>query len=132
MQRLHIEVRVDSTQHDAIASCMNTLAEEYHKPCGLTARQAVINVLECTNMIPGVFNLQMLSWRQRLHDILFNPQLTCPFSTLQYRLHLAVDHVPGVPLRTIGTQTDLSDPRSSHILEFKQKNYDLCWVLCEP
>ena len=87
--------------------------------------------VECTNMIPGVFNLQMLSWRQRLHDILFNPRLTCPFNTLRYPLRLASDNQQGVPLRTSGTQTVLTNPQADHSLEFSRKEYDLRWVLKE-
>ena len=110
---------------------METLVEEFHKPNGISARQAVINVLECTNLIPGVFNVHMLTWRQRLHEILFNPQIVCPFSSLQYPLTLAVELTNGTATRSVGTQTTLTHPDAA-MLEFKTKSYCLQWVLTDP
>ena len=128
LQKLQIEVRVATSQFDAVTSCMATLVEEFHKPNGISARQTVINVLECTNLIPGVFNVHMLTWRQRLHEILFNPQIVCPFSSLNYPLLLAVENTNGTSTRSIGIQTTLTHP-DADMLEFKSKSYSLRWVL---
>ena len=128
LQRLQIEVQLNTSQFDAITSCMKTLVEEFHKPNGITARQAVINVLECTNLIPGVFNVHMLTWRQRLHEILFNPHIQCPFANLEYPLLLAVECINGTTTRSVGTQTTLTNPNAG-LLEFDTKSYHLQWVL---
>ena len=131
--RLQIEVRIETTQFDAIVSCMKTLVKEFHKPGGITARQAVVNILECTNMIPGIFNLQMLSWRQKLQDILHNPGIVTGFSSLEYPLLLSVEVANGIfTKKSIGTQTTLTDPNGGNILEFKNNRYRLQWVLSEP
>ena len=128
--RLQIEVEVNASHHDAIISCMITLAKEFHKPGGMTARQAVVNLLECTNMIPGVFNLQMMSWRQKLQDVLHNPQLITGFQSLEYPLLLSAEVANGISTKkSIGTQTALTNPNGGDTLEFNQKRYRLQWVL---
>ena len=111
---------------------MKTLAKEFNKG-GLTARQAVVNLLECTNMIPGVFNLQMMSWRQKLHDVLHNPRLITGFQSLEYPLLLSVEVANGISTkRSIGSQTTLIDPNGGDILEMNPKRYQLQWVLYDP
>ena len=131
--KLQIEVRLGTNHWEAIGSCMRTLVLEFHKPGGITARQAVINILECTNLVPGIFNVHMLSWRQRLHEMLFDPKLTCPFAEMNYQLPLAVEVTNGTPLtRTIGTQTTLTNPNGSDLLEFNMREHRLQWVLYDP
>ena len=132
VQKLKIEVRVNTTQFDALTSCMRTLVKDFRTPSGITARQAVINILEATHMIPGVFNIQMLSWRQRLHDILYNPQIITGYSSLQYQLLLSAEHSDGTARCSVGVQTALTNPNASSILEFNQKRYRLQWVLYDP
>ena len=132
VQKLKIEVRINTTQYDALTSCMRTLVKEFRQPTGITARQAVINVLEATHMVPGVFCIQMLSWRQRLHDILYNPQIITGYSSLQYTLLLSMEHHNGTSRRSIAVQTTLSNPNADTLLEFKQKHYRLQWVLYDP
>ena len=111
---------------------MRTLVKEFRTPSGITARQAVINVLEATHMVPDVFCIQMLSWRQRLHDILYNPKIVTGYSSLQYPLLLSMEHHNGTTSRSVGVQTILTNPNADTLLEFNQKHYKLQWVLSDP
>ena len=58
--RLRIETENDSAQYETLGSMINTLAREYQKG-GLSAKRAVIHMMEATSLLPGVYNVQMLS-----------------------------------------------------------------------
>ena len=106
----------------ALDSCMITLATDFKSPEGLSARQAVINVMEATHLIPGVFCTQMLSWRSKLMDILHNPEIITGYSSLKYKLLQSDAHVKGLPItRSVTVQTKLTEPMTNGILEFSHK-----------
>ena len=128
--RLQTETELDTTQANAIQSTIQQLTEDFRSPSGLTARQAVIYLMECTTLLPGVFNVQMLSWRTKLQDIVHHPVPFVGFSSLQYNLHLSFETYNNVPSKaTIAVQTKLVNPNSNHIAEFHQRQFDLDWVL---
>ena len=130
LTRLQIETPKDTTGFDALGSCMMTLASLFRSPNGISARQAVINVMEATHMLPGVFNLQMLSWRQKLLDIVHNPNLITGYSSLKYQLPLSFELANELPTsKSVAVQTKLTNPNSNEILEFVHKDFQLKWVL---
>ena len=114
---------------DALNSAAQRIVE-MHKEHGITARDAVIHTMEATFLLPGVFNVQMLSWRQRLHDIVHNPAFVSGCNSLNYILPLSVETAYGLPMtRSIATQTKLANPNSDDLLEFHQRQFELKWVL---
>ena len=128
--RLQLQTQPDTTHGNAIQSTIQQLADDYRSVNGLTARQAVIYLMECTTMIPGVFCVQMLSWRSKLQDIVHHPVPFAGFSSLQYTLPLSLDEYNNVPSKvSVGVQTKLVNPNVNQIAEFHQRQFDLDWVL---
>ena len=127
--RLQIESELDSCQQTTLQSAINTLATEFNGE-GLTARQAVIHLMEATCLLPGVFNVQMLSWRQRLQELVHVPASLSGYSSLNYMLKLSADMVDNKPVKTtVATQTALSNPNMDRITEFVRTKYRLAWIL---
>lgn len=109
---------------------MTTLAKEFKSPHGLNARQAVINIMEATHFLPGVFCIQMLSWRQKLADVLHNPQILTGYSSLEYLLPLSTAVIKGLDrTRSVAVQTKIVSPHPNEMLEFSRKQFQLKWVL---
>ena len=127
--RLQIESELESCQQKTLQSAIVTMATEFQGE-GITARQAVIHMMEATCLLPGVFNVQMLAWRQRLQELIHEPGTICDFSSLNYPLKLNVDEANNLPRSaTVATQTALSNPNCDRILEFCKTKYTLRWVL---
>ena len=90
--------------------------------------------MECTFLLPGVFNVQMLSWRQKLQDIIHAPMKIhasfSGYSSLNYILPLSFETANGLPtVNTVATQTRLVNPNSNEIVEFHKRDFRLRWVL---
>ena len=129
MVQLYIESEIDSSHQRTIQSAVNTMAKQFQSE-GLSARQAVIHMMEATHLMPGVFNVQMLSWRQRLQELVHEPGNISGFSSLNYPLKRSAESISNVPaFKTVATQTILSNPNTDGILEFLHKQYQLRWTL---
>ena len=127
---MQINTELETTQFDALSSSIQEIVKQSRRPHGITAREAIIHLMESTTLLPGVFNVQMLSWRQKLQDLIHNPRLNSGFSSLQYTLPLSIEISNGVPVRkTVGTQTTLCNPNSDELLEFHHKEFHLKWTL---
>ena len=127
--QMQIETELETTQHDALASAVQTITETHLKK-GITAHEAVIHLMECTSMLPGVFNVQMLYFRQRLQDMVHNPMSVSGYNSLQYLLPTRQCEVEGKPTAiSTATQTELVNPNSSNILEFNKREFLLRWTL---
>lgn len=132
--RLQIETEKETTQYDALISAIKTITKKHLREEGITARDAVIHLMECTFLLPGVFNVQMLSWRQRLQDIVHAPQEIhasfSGYSSLNYVLPLSFEVANGLPtIKSVATQTKLVNPNSNEITEFHTREFRLKWVL---
>ena len=57
--KLQVETENDSVQHQTLGSMIGTLSKEFQAG-GLTAKRAVIHMMEATSLLPGVYNVQML------------------------------------------------------------------------
>ena len=57
--RLQIETELDSTQFQTLGSMILTLSKEFQEG-NLSAKRAVIHMMEATSLLPGVYNVQML------------------------------------------------------------------------
>ena len=127
--QMQIETELETTQHDAISSAIKTIVD-HHFNKGITAHEAVIHLMECTTMLPGVFCVQMLHFRQKLQDMIHNPTSFSGLYSLQYPLPVHECTVQGLPLTVdCVTQTDLVNPNGSNILEFNQREFCLQWTL---
>ena len=89
--QMQIETELETTQHDAISSAIKTIVDN-HFSKGITAHEAVIHLMECTTMLPGVFCVQMLHFRQKLQDMIHNPPSFSGLYSLQYSLHSQLFH----------------------------------------
>ena len=124
-----IETGLDSSQSDALRSAMHRIVET-HLQSGITARDTVIHIMEATFLLPGIFNVQMLSWRQRLQDIVHTPRSCSGYSSLNYTLLLSFETANGFPKsRSVAVQTKLTNPNLNELLEFNQRSFELKWVL---
>ena len=128
---LYIQTEKSTTQEDALVSSILLLVEKFQQYEGITAKEAVIILMESTSMLPGVFNIQMLSWRHTLQRLVHeNDENLLGQIGLQYKLSLSHDIAIGNPItRSVEVQTDLVNPNSPHILEFVSKEYELKWSL---
>ena len=134
---LQIELETDSTPALAIDKAIVNIAKEYNSHDGITARRAVVYILEATTLIPGVFNLEMLQVRQRLQDYLHGPQhcKNFKFQTLEYKISLAPEVYRSPSIRKTsakvskGTQTEILNPTQGELLNFNNPQYTLEWVL---
>ena len=127
--QMQIETELETTQYDALSSAVQTITET-HMTKGITAHEAVIHLMECTSMLPGVFNVQMLYFRQRLQDMVHNPMSVSGYNSLQYSLPIRQCEVDGNPTAiSTATQTELVNPNSSNILEFNKREFLLRWTL---
>ena len=130
--QLQINTQKDTTQHDAIESAITSIITQFRRQDGITAKSAVVFLLESTCLLPGVFNVQMLSWRQNLQDIIHSPAHFVGFSNLQYKLPRNFEAVNDLPqYLTVASQTSLTSPNSSSVLEFQKRQYELKWTLNE-
>ena len=128
--QLQINLKLNTTQHDALECAIETIVTTFKSSDGITAKSAVVNLLEATFLIPGVFNLQMLSWRARLQDIIHIPSDFVGFSSLQYPLPLDFETANDLPKKqSVATQTRLTSPNSNQILEFQNREFELKWTL---
>ena len=57
--RLQIETELDSTQFQTLGSMIQTLSTEFQEG-NLSAKRAVIHMMEATSLLAGVYNVQML------------------------------------------------------------------------
>ena len=113
------------------------IAKEFNSHDGITARRAVVYLLESSFLIPGVFNVDMLQLRQRLQDYLHGPMHSKVYKmqTLEYPLKLApeVYRAPSTRRNSLkaskGTQTDLINPTQGELLNFNNRQYTLGWIL---
>ena len=107
------------------------MVDKFQQHEGITAKEAVIILMESTSMLPGVFNLQMLSWRHTLQRLVHeNEDNLLGNIGLQYKLLLSHDVAVGnATTRSVEVQTDLVNPNSPNILEFVNKEYELKWSL---
>ena len=129
MQRLVLETDFTSSQYEALRSAIQRIVETHNKE-GIIARDAVIHIMESTFLLPGVFNVQMLSWRQRLQDIVHTPHFLSGHSSLNYILAVNFETANGFPAtRTVAVQTKISNPNVDELLEFHQRSFELQWVL---
>ena len=127
---LYIETKQRTTQANAVGCAIQTITRKFREPDGITAKEAVVHLLESTSMIPGVFNIQMLSWRSKLQDLIHDPDQFLGCNSLQYKLQRSRLDTLGLPTtRTVAVQTKITNPNADHILEFVSKDYDLQWVL---
>ena len=127
--RLKIETQHDTTHFEALKSAIKLIVNLFTTK-GITAHEAVIHLMECTCMLPGVFNVNMLYFRQRLQDMLHNTALFSGWNSLKYPLLATENDVKGIPsTRSITTQTNLVNPNSNEILEFNQRQFHLTWTL---
>ena len=101
-----------------------TLASEFQQG-GLTAKRAVIHMMEATSLLPGVYNVQMLSWRQRLQEMVHCKGFLGS-QNLNYEIKLTNE--PACPV-SVASQTKLANPNSDRLLEFAHPEYELKWVL---
>ena len=122
--KLLIETEIDSIQFQTLNSMLVTLASEYQQG-GLTAKRAVIHMMEATSLLPGVYNVQMLSWRQRLQEMV-HCEGFLGSQNLKYELKLAEEPATSV---SVASQTKLSNPNSDRLLEFMHPEFELKWVL---
>ena len=126
---MKIETDLESAQMDALKSAAFRIAET-HLDSGIVARDAVIHIMEATFLLPGVFNVQMLSWRQRLQDIVHAPNLCSGYSSLNYLLPLTFETANNLPTtRSLAVQTKLANPNLDELLEFNRRTFELKWVL---
>ena len=124
-----IETEHESSQLEALNSAIHRIIE-MHRKDGITARDTVIHIMEATFLLPGIFNVQMLSWRQRLQDIVHTPCCFSGFSSLNYILPLSFESANGFPKsRSVAVQTQLTNPNLNELLEFNQRSFELKWVL---
>ena len=129
LQRMIIETDKESSQYDALKSAASNITETHLKN-GISARDAVVNIMEATFLLPGIFNVQMLSWRQRLQDIVHAPTLHSGYSSLNYILPLNFETANDLPTtRSVAVQTKLVNPNLNELLEFHQRAFELKWVL---
>ena len=129
LQRMIIETDTESSQYDTLKSAAANITEAHLKN-GISARDTVINIMEATFLLPGIFNVQMLSWRQRLQDIVHAPNLNSGYSSLNYVLPLDFESANGLPkTRSVAVQTKLVNPNLDELLEFNQRVFELKWVL---
>ena len=128
---LYIQTEKSTTQEDALVSSILLLVEKFQQYEGLTAKEAVIILMESTSMLPGVFNIQMLSWRHTLQRLVHeNDENLLGQIGLQYKLLLSHDIAIGNAItRSVAVQTDLVNPNSPQILEFVNREYELKWSL---
>ena len=128
--QLQINTEKATTQHEALTSAIVNVVKKFRQPDGISARDVVVQLMECTCLLPGVFNVQMLSWRQKLQDLVHNPNPLSSYSSLQYRISLSPDTVNDrLPVRSVATQTSLVNPNSNDLLEFKKRVFHLKWTL---
>ena len=127
--RLQIETELETTQHDAISSAIKTIVDNHFNK-GITAHEAVIHLMECTTMLPGVFCVQMLHFRQKLQDMLHNPPTFSGLYSLHYPIPVLECTVQGLPSSvTCATQTNIVNPNGCNTLEFNQREFCLRWTL---
>ena len=128
--RLWIETEHFTSTDNAIASAILAITDRFQQPNGITAKDALVFMLEATCMLPGIFNLQMLSWREKLQSIIHDPEHLLGSRSLQYKLPLSSEVVNGIPTtRSVAVQTVLQNPESGQLLEFVPKTFELEWVL---
>ena len=128
--QLQINLKENTTQHDAMQCAIESIVTAFKSPEGITAKSAVVHLLEATFLIPGVFNLQMLSWRARLQDIIHIPSNFVGFSSLQYLIPLDFEEANELPKsNSVATQTRITAPYSNQILEFQNREFELKWTL---
>ena len=128
--RLLIQTERNTTEASALASAMLDIVIKFQSPTGITAKQTVVQLMEATCMIPGIFTLQMLSWRHRLQDLVHKLDHVPGRYSLQYKLLLSSDLARNLPqTKTVSVQTTLSNPNGHEITEFKHSDFQLQWVL---
>ena len=134
---LQVELESESTPALALDKAVINIAKEFNSHDGITARRAVIYLLEATTLIPGVFNIEMLQARQRLQDYLHGPQHCQSFKmqTLEYAIAFAPQkyRAPSLKKTSVcaskGTQTEIINPTQGELLNFTNPQYSLEWVL---
>ena len=57
--QLRIETEIESSQYETLGSMIQTLADEFQQG-QLSAKRAVIHMMEATSLLPGVYCVQML------------------------------------------------------------------------
>ena len=137
MLELQMELEIDSTPFWALDKAIINIALEFNSTNGLTARRAVLYFLESTFLIPGVFNVDMLSERQRLQSYIHGPQhsQSLRLQTLEYNLVLAPGKYRAPIIRdtsvkvSVATQTEISNPTQGELLNFTKKDYSLGWFI---
>lgn len=58
--KMRIETELESSQYDTLGSVIQTLSNEFQQG-ELSAKRAVIHMMEATSLLPGVYCVQMLS-----------------------------------------------------------------------
>ena len=127
--RLQIETELESSQFQALESMLATLASEFNEG-KLTAKKAVINLMEATTFLPGVYNTQMLSWRHRLQEMVHCKGFLGS-QNLNYLLKLSLESISEPASVNTATQTRLTNPNQDHLLAFVNPTFDLKWTLVE-
>ena len=122
--RLQIETELGTTPFQTLKSMLVTLASEFQEG-GLTAKRAVIHIMEATSLLPGVYNVQMLSWRQRLQEMV-HCEGFLGSQNLNYKIELSREPACSI---SVASQTKLTNPNSDRLLEFEHPEYELKWVL---
>ena len=125
--KILVETENFTTPSEALCNAINQMASEYQNS-SITARQAVITLLEATHLLPGVYNTQMLSWRHTIQRLLHQSDFSPGFMSLNYNLKLT-ESLP--KSCDTATQTKISNPNSDHKLEFTHSTFDLKWVLSD-
>ena len=134
---LQIEIEIDSTPFMALDKAITNIVKAYNASDKITARTAVLFIMEATSLIPGVFNIDMLRERQLLQDFLHGAQHFKNFKlqTLEYTITLAPEiyRTPSVRKacnkKDKACQTDIMDPSQGQLLSFNNAEYSLEWVL---
>ena len=81
-------------------------------------------------MIPGIFTLQMLSWRHRLQDVVHKLDTGSGRNSLNYKLLLSLETAQNKPrTQTVSVQTKITNPHGKELLEFQNQEFTLQWVL---
>ena len=125
--KMQIEAELDSTPHNALGCALQQMASDFLDE-KLTARQAVVLIMEATHMLPGVYDTTMMAWRHRLQNLIYSAENKFSgFMSLQYKLKITAN-CPETSV-SVSTQTMLANPNSDHKLEFTHATYELRWVL---
>ena len=128
--RLILESEKEGTTVQAVATALVSITNKFRGRKGITAYDAVVQLMEATCLLPGVFNVQMLGWRQKLQMIVHNPSLPSGRLGLQYELKLSKQVAENLPLvKTVATQTNIVNPNQPNLLEFQTRNFELVWAL---